>query len=165
MTVQTFANPNDDARIEAGAQVRLHFSVRLENGTEIDTTRSRPEPVSLTIGDGNLLPGFEAALLGLRAGDRRSVHLPPEDAFGVWNPDNVQTFGRLQFARTDSVPEVGMVMEFNDKTGSSLPGVISRVDDEQVEVDFNHPLAGKNIVFEVDIVRVTPAGQSGVRLN
>lgn len=163
--MQPFSNPNEDARIEAGAQVALHFSVRLENGVEIDNTRSHSEPVTLTLGDGNLLPGFEKALLGLRAGDRRSVHLPPEDAFGVWNPDNVQTFSRLQFARSGTEPEAGIVMEFNDKTGSSLPGVISRVSDDQVEVDFNHPLAGKNIVFEVDIVRVTPAGQSGLTLR
>lgn len=74
--------PNEEIRITDGSKVDLHFSVAIENGVEIDNTRNREEPVSLTIGDGNLLPGFEKALLGLRAGDRRTVHLPPEDAFG-----------------------------------------------------------------------------------
>lgn len=78
-------NPNEDTRIEEGSQVELHFSVAIEDGVEIDNTRSREEPVSLVIGDGNLLPGFEQALFGLRAGDRRTVHLPAEDAFGPWN--------------------------------------------------------------------------------
>ncbi len=81
-----FINPNEETRIEDGSKVELHFSVAIENGVEIDNTRSRDEPVSLVMGDGSLLPGFEKALFGLRAGDRRTVSLPPEDAFGPWNP-------------------------------------------------------------------------------
>lgn len=158
-------NPNEDTRIAQGSRVALHFSVALENGIEIDNTRSRAEPVELVIGDGNLLEGFEKALLGLRAGDRRTVHLPPEDAFGQWNPDNVQTFDTTIFYRTDSgIPAVGTMMEFEDKGGGTLAGVVRSVNDDKVEVDFNHPLAGRNVVFEVEIARVTPAGQSGIKL-
>jgi FKBP-type peptidyl-prolyl cis-trans isomerase SlpA len=69
-------NPNEETRVSEGSKVDLHFSVAIENGVEIDNTRNREEPVSLVIGDGNLLPGFEKALFGLRAGDRRTVHLP-----------------------------------------------------------------------------------------
>jgi len=163
--LSTFTNPNDDTRITDGAQVALHFSVSLENGIEIDNTRTNYEqPVSLVVGDGNLLPGFEQALMGLRAGDRRTVHLPPEDAFGTWNPDNIQRFDRAQFALTGEMPVVGTMMEFTDKGGSTLPGVISSVTDDVVEVDFNHPLAGRNVVFEVEIAKVTPPGASSVRL-
>lgn len=164
--LSTFTNPNDDTRIAHGSQVALHFSVALENGVEIDNTRSYPEPVSLVIGDGNLLEGFEKALLGLRAGDRRTVHLPPEDAFGPWNPDNVQLFDTVQFVKTgEGRPEVGTMMEFQDKGGGTLAGVVKTVNDDKVEVDFNHPLAGRNVVFEVEIAKVTPAGVSGVRLG
>lgn len=165
-TLTTFTNPNDDTRIAQGSQVALHFSVALENGIEIDNTRSYPEPVSLVIGDGNLLEGFEKALLGLRAGDRRTVHLPPEDAFGPWNPENVQLFDTVQFVKAgDDRPQVGTMMEFQDKGGGTLAGVVKAVNDDKVEVDFNHPLAGRNIVFEVEIARVTPAGASGVKLS
>lgn len=164
--ISTFTNPNDDTRIAQGSQVALHFSVALENGVEIDNTRSYPEPVSLVIGDGNLLEGFEKALIGLRAGDRRTVHLPPEDAFGPWNPDNVQLFDTVQFVKTgEGRPEVGTMMEFQDKGGGTLAGVVKTVNDDKVEVDFNHPLAGRNVVFEVEIAKVTPAGVSGVRLG
>lgn len=164
--ISTFTNPNDDTRIAQGSQVALHFSVALENGVEIDNTRSYPEPVSLVIGDGNLLEGFEKALFGLRAGDRRTVHLPPEDAFGPWNPDNVQLFDTVQFVKTgEGRPEVGTMMEFQDKGGGTLAGVVKSVNDDKVEVDFNHPLAGRNVVFEVEIAKVTPAGVSGVRLG
>ena len=156
-----FINPNEDTRIAQGSQVSLHFSVSLENGMEIDNTRSRTEPVSLTIGDGNLLEGFEKALLGLRAGDRRTVHLPPEDAFGPWNPDNIQTFDTVKFGAR---PELNQVVEFEDKAKTTLAGVVKSVTDDVTEVDFNHPLAGRNVVFEVEIARVTPAGQSGLKL-
>lgn len=153
-----FVNPNEEIRIGPGSTVKLHFSVALENGIELDNTRIRPEPVSLTIGDGNLLPGFENALLGLRAGDRRTVHLPPEDAFGPWNPDNVQVFDTVKFAER---PYIDQMIEFEDKSKTTLPGVVKSVNDDSTEIDFNHPLAGRNVVFEVEIVRVTPAGQSG----
>ncbi|WP_273777843.1 FKBP-type peptidyl-prolyl cis-trans isomerase [Acinetobacter sp. GSS19] len=154
-------NPNEEIRIEAGSKVDLHFSVAIENGVEIDNTRNREEPVSLVIGDGNLLPGFEKSLFGLRAGDRRTVHLPPEDAFGPWNPENVQKFDTVKFAQT---PIVGHMIEFEDKAKASLFGVVKSVNEDITEVDFNHPLAGKNITFEVEIFKVTPAGQQGIKL-
>ena len=154
-------NPNDETRIEDGSKVQLHFSVAIENGVEIDNTRSRDEPVSLVIGDGNLLPGFEKALFGLRAGDRRTVSLPPEDAFGEWNPENVQRFDTVKFEQR---PEVGHMIEFEDKAKASLFGVVMTVADDITEIDFNHPLAGKNITFAVEIFKVTPQGQQGIRL-
>ena len=154
-------NPNDETRIEDGSKVELHFSVAIENGVEIDNTRSRAEPVSLVMGDGSLLPGFEKSLFGLRAGDRRTVSLPPEEAFGPWNSENVQTFDTVKLEQR---PVEGHMIEFEDKAKQSLYGVVKSVNDDVTEVDFNHPLAGKNITFEVEIFRVTPAGQQGIKL-
>ncbi len=157
-----FINPNEDTRIEAGSKVELHFSVAIESGPEIDNTRSRAEPVSLVMGDGSLLPGFEKALFGLRAGDRRTVSLPPEEAFGPWNPENVQTFDTVKFEQR---PVEGHMIEFEDKAKQSLYGVVKSVNDDITEVDFNHPLAGKDITFEVEVFKVTPAGQQGIQLK
>ena len=157
-------HPNEEIRVSDGAQVDLHFSVAIESGAEIDNTRGRDEPVNLTIGDGNLLPGFEKALFGLRAGDRRTVSLPPEDAFGPWNPDNVQRFSHAQFALVADNPEIGMMVEFEDKGKNTLPGVISAINDDEIEVDFNHPLAGQSVLFKVKIFKVTPAGVTGIKL-
>lgn len=154
-------NPTEEIRVSEGSKVDLHFSVTIENGIEIDNTRSREEPVSLVIGDGNLLPGFEKALFGLRAGDRRTVHLPPEDAFGPWNPENVQRFDTVKF---EQPPVIGHMIEFEDKAKTSLFGVVKSVNEDITEIDFNHPLAGKNITFEVEIFKVTPAGQQGIKI-
>ena len=160
---QQFINPNEDTRIIKGSQVLLHFEVSLENGTVIDSTFTRSEPVKLTVGDGSLLDGFENVLTNLRAGDTRSAHLSPEQAFGEWNAENVQTFSRAQFATTEANPEIGMMMEFEDKGKNTLSGVISAVDDDTVSVDFNHPLAGQTVLFKVQIFKVTPPGQVGVQ--
>lgn len=159
-----FVNPNEDTRITHGSQVKLHFEVSLENGTIIDSTFNRNEPVALTIGDESLLPGFEAVLMNLRAGDTRTAYLEPEQAFGDWNKDNVQTFNKAQFALTDSAPEVGMMMEFEDKGKNTLPGVVSAVGEDEIEVDFNHPLAGQPVRFKVKIFKVTPPGVTGIQL-
>ncbi|WP_019672236.1 FKBP-type peptidyl-prolyl cis-trans isomerase [Psychrobacter lutiphocae] len=156
--------PNQDTRITHGSQVQLHFEVSLENGTVIDSTFHRPEPVSLTVGDDSLLPGFESVLNNLRAGDTRTAHLEPEQAFGEWNEDNVQTFSRTQFALSEPNPVVGMMMEFEDKGKNTLPGVISKVTNDEVEVDFNHPLAGQAVLFKVQIFKVTPPGQTGIQI-
>lgn len=148
--------------IGAGKKVTLHFSIALADGQLIDTTRERPEPAEFTVGDGSLLPGFESAILGLRAGDRRSVFIDASRGFGEWNPDNQQVFTRVQFSHLTL--EEGMIISFADK-GGELPGVIKTFDDDTVTVDFNHPLAGRDLVFEVDIIRVMDADASPVSLG
>lgn len=157
--------PNEQTRITHGSKVDLHFEVSLENGTVIDSTFDRPTPVSLVIGDGSLLEGFEKVLMNLQAGDIRTAHLSPDEAFGQWNSDNVQHFTPAQFALTGTTPEVGMLIEFEDKGKNTLPGVISAVNDEQVSVDFNHPLAGQNVLFKVKIFKVTPKGDTAVKFG
>ena len=164
MTQSQFINPNEDTRIAYGSLVKLHFEVSLENGTIIDSTFNRDAPVSLTIGDESLLPGFGQVLMNLRAGDTRTAHLEPEQAFGEWNPENIQHFSRTQFALVADNPEIGMMVEFEDKGKNTLPGTISAIDDDQVEVDFNHPLAGQDVLFKVKIFKVTPPGVTGIKL-
>ena len=164
MTDSQFINPNEDTRITYGSQVKLHFEVSLENGTVIDSTFNRDSPVSLTIGDESLLPGFEQVLMNLRAGDTRSAHLEAEQAFGEWNPDNIQTFSHPQFALIMDNPTVGMMVEFEDKGKNTLPGTISAINEDEIEVDFNHPLAGQTVLFKVKIFKVTPPGVTAVQL-
>ncbi len=148
--------------IGPGKKVALHFSISLADGHLIDSTRERPEPAEFTVGDGSLLPGFEQAIFGLRAGDRRSVFIDAARGFGDWNPDNQQVFTRVQFSGMDL--EEGMIISFADKSGE-LPGVVKAFDDDTVTVDFNHPLAGRDLTFEVDIIRVMDADASPVSLG
>ena len=148
--------------IGPGKKVALHFSISLADGQLIDSTRERPEPAEFTVGDGSLLPGFENAIFGLRAGDRRSVFIDAKRGFGDWNPDNQQVFTRVQFSGMEL--EEGMIISFADKSGE-LPGVVKAFDDDTVTVDFNHPLSGRDLTFEVDIIRVMDADASPVSLG
>ena len=155
--------PSEEIRIADGSTVELHFEVSLPNGTVIDSTFGRDKPVTLTIGDESLLAGFEQVLINLKAGDTRTAHLPPDQAFGDWNGENVQSFPRAKFSLSEPNPVVGMMMEFADKGQNTLAGVISEETEDEVKVDFNHPLAGQDVLFKVKIFKVTPKGENGLK--
>lgn len=154
---------NSENRIGQGKRVTLHFSVLLLDGAVVDTTRERA-PATFTVGDGNLLPGFEQALFGLKAGDKRSIVLDAANAFGPRNDDNIQLMRRGLFAR-DMHLAPGVVVSFADKSKAELPGVIMSVDADTVTVDFNHPLAGKDLTFQVEIINVVDADSQTVQLH
>jgi FKBP-type peptidyl-prolyl cis-trans isomerase SlpA len=138
-----------------GTRVFLNFSVSLEDGSEVDTNFGG-ESVNFVIGDGNLLPGFERLLFGMSAGERRMFVILPEDAFGQPSDDNVQYLPRSQF-EDDPELQIGLVYSFADAAGGEVPGMIIAFDEQQVTVDFNHPLSGRTILFDVLIHRVEPA--------
>lgn len=141
-------------RIDEGMEVTLHFTLKLEDGTVVDSTRDNT-PATFQVGDGNLPPGFERPLKGMTDGESGSFEIAPEHGFGQHNPQNLQLLSRDDF--TEIEPEVGTVMSFADPAGGELPGVIVSVGERQVEVDFNHPLAGRTLAFEVEVIEVRPA--------
>ena len=137
--------------IDAGTRVTLHFSIQLSNGDEVDTTR-RGDPATFDFGDGNLLPGFEAALVGLKAGDDAQLPILAADAFGPHREDNIRRLRLTDFPNPAEL-EPGLMLSFASPEGE-LPGVVRTISGMEVEVDFNHPLAGRDIVFDVTILRV-----------
>ena len=141
--------------VSEGTRVFLNFSVSLEDGSEVDT-KFGGDPVDFSIGDGSRLPGFERRLFGMVAGDRQMFEVLPEDAFGQPNENNVQRMQRDQFDE-DAELEIGLVFSFADAAGGELPGMVIAFDDDEVTVDFNHPLAGRTVMFDVLIHRVEPA--------
>jgi len=134
-----------------GTRVTLHFTLRLAGGDIVDSTVGRA-PATFTWGDQSLLPGFEQALLGLKAGDRRSMLMDAKSGFGERNEENVQRMDRSLFSPTLAL-EPGLMISFADRKGE-LPGVVLAFDDDKVTVDFNHPLAGRDLTFEVEILAV-----------
>jgi FKBP-type peptidyl-prolyl cis-trans isomerase SlpA len=143
--------------IAEGTVVTLNFSLTLKDGEVIDSTFDE-EPATFTVGDGSLLPGFEESVLGLAAGAKEVFTIAPEKGFGQHNESNLQIIKRDQFG-DDIQLEKGLMLSFADAQNAELPGVVSEFDDKQVTVDFNHPLAGKEIVFEVEIIAVKPVQQ------
>jgi FKBP-type peptidyl-prolyl cis-trans isomerase SlpA len=142
---------NDIQRIGPDTQVTLHFALKLDEGNVVDSTFDK-QPATFKVGDGNLLPGFELALYGLKAGDKRTLSIEPEQGFGQPNPQNVQVMPRDQFQGMDL--SEGLLVIFNDAAKTELPGVVKAFDEQQVTIDFNHPLAGKTLAFDVEIIDV-----------
>ena len=132
-----------------GTKVEVRFSLKLTDGHVVDSTGDNA--ASFVVGDGSLLPGFEQAMFGMVEGQASSVEI--EDGFGEHNEDNVQRMSRTQFASDMKLTE-GLVVSFADQQKTELPGVVTNVSELIVEVDFNHPLAGKKLIFDVEIIGV-----------
>ena len=139
--------------INASSHLTLNFALHHASGETIDSTFDKGA-VELTIGDGNLLAGFESCLIGLVAGDHQTFTVAPENGFGQHNPANLQTLKRHQFGH-DIVLELGLVVSFSDAANTELPGVVKTIDGDDVVMDFNHPLAGVELQFEVQIIAVS----------
>ena len=132
--------------VSEGTRVFLNFSLALEDGSEVDSNFGG-DAVSFAIGDGSLLPGFESCILGMKPGERKMFEVPPENAFGQPNDNNVQRIARDNFEDDIDL----------DAAGGEVPGMVVDFDDEEVTVDFNHPLAGRTILFDVQIHRIEAA--------
>ncbi len=145
----------DSLTIGPGTEVTLHFAIKLEDGSVVDSN-FESKPATFTVGDKNLLQGFENVLFGLSAGAKNSFTLEPEQGFGQHNPSNVQELPRDTFAG-DLELEEGLMLSFADANEKELPGLVVGYTEDIVTVDFNHPLAGRNLVFDVEILDVKPA--------
>ena len=149
---------NSSAEIINGSRVTLHFSLALTTAQVIDSTFEK-EPAIFQIGDGNMLPGFEKLLLGLKEDSEIEVTILAKEAFGDRNPKNVQRFPIEKFTHLledELMPtEKGSVVAFKDSAGFDLPGVVVEILDRTIVIDFNHPLSGKDILFKALIIKVS----------
>lgn len=145
-------------QITIGSRVTMHFSLKLADGMPVESSFD-DEPVEFIVGDGSLDKGLELALIGLRAGDRQSLNLMPGQAFGERDEGALQTLARDRFP-TDMQLEPGQIIGFSGEDGEEIAAAVVEVGADGVKVDFNHPLAGREIVFDVEILAVEnpPAG-------
>ena len=141
--------------ISPESTVTLHLSLSLDDGTVTEST-FEDEPLTFIMGDGTLVEGLELGLYGLQAGTNQRLVLEPEQAFGLHDPAKLHQLPRAEFP-TELALEPGIIIGFDTPSGEELPGTIVSLTDETVEVDFNHPLAGRVVVFEVEIIAVVPA--------
>jgi FKBP-type peptidyl-prolyl cis-trans isomerase SlpA len=147
----------------ARTRLTFFFSLSLADGQTVDSCFGK-QPAQCVPGDGNLLPAFDACLLGLKAGDKKQFTIAAADAFGVRRDDNLKRVPRSRFAKDIELAE-GLVLSFGAAEGGELPGVVHRLMGDMVEIDFNHPLAGRDIVFTVEIVAVEPIAEVSCHAN
>ena len=143
-----------EAVIAGNSTVIFHFDIKLSDGSAAESTRVHNKPAKLQMGDGSISVAFEAQLTGLKAGDKKTFTLAPEDAYGMPNPDNIYYVDRSKFS-ADAPAKAGMIIGFTMPDGSEMPGLVREVVGESVTIDFNHPLAGQTLTFSVEIVQVS----------
>lgn len=141
--------------VQSNSAVLVHFTLKLDDGSTAESTRNNGKPALFSLGDGSLSDALEAELIGLRAGETKAFTLTPDAAFGPTSPDLIQYFSRRDFTQAGE-PEIGAIMLFSGRDGNEVPGVIREISGDSITVDFNHPLAGQTIHFEVEVLSIDP---------
>jgi peptidylprolyl isomerase len=139
-----------DEQVKSGHYVELHYTGTFEDGTVFDSSEQREEPLGVLAGKGMLIKGFDNALLDMKVGDEKEIDIESKDAYGDRNEQFIKKVKKSELGG-DIEPEVGMMIGITTPAGT-FPATISKVEGEDVEIDANHPLAGKNLHFKIKIL-------------
>jgi peptidylprolyl isomerase len=137
---------------KSGDTVKVHYIGRLQDGTVFDSSQGR-EPLSFTLGEGNVIEGFETAVMGLEPGATTTAEIPPDQGYGPHREELVVQVRKDQIGG-GLAPEVGQQLQLRLQNGQNVPVVVTDVTNEVVTIDANHPLAGKTLIFEIELVEI-----------
>jgi peptidylprolyl isomerase len=137
---------------KSGDIVRVHYHGKLIDGTTFDSSEGRA-PLEFTVGQGMVIKGFDDAMIDMKIGDKKTVHIPVEQAYGHRNDEMMMEFPKTDFP-DDMTPEIGMELHMSDNMGNVFPVVIAEVLEKTVILDANHSLAGKDLVFDIELVEI-----------
>jgi peptidylprolyl isomerase len=140
------------SQAKKGDSVKVHYTGKLDDGTVFDSSVGR-EPLDFTIGAGQLIAGFDEAVVGMAAGEKKTVRISAEQAYGPHNPEMTLQVPRSDLP-ADIQPELGMQLEASQEGGHSMVVTVVEVTDESVTFDANHPLAGKALTFDLEVVEL-----------
>ena len=148
------------AQAKKGDKVKVHYTGRLEGGEVFDSSECQEVdcgcdsgPMEFTIGDGEVIPGFENAVIGMNEGEAKTITVPVEEAYGKRNEEMVVAVERSHVP-ADLTPEVGMRLEVTQEDGQEFPVVITEITETHVTLDANHPLAGRDLTFDIKLVEI-----------
>lgn len=141
------------AQAKAGDTVKVHYTGKLDDGTEFDSSRESGEPLQFRLDGCSVIPGFEKVVLGMSPGDSTVAKIPAGEAYGQRNEDLVLTVDRGEMPpRLD--PQVGQRLHSHQEDGTPVSMTITGVDEKSVTLDANHPLAGKDLTFDIELVEI-----------
>ena len=144
-------------QVQNGDKVKVHYHGKLRNGETFDSSQGK-EPLEFTVGGGQVIRGFDEGVKGMQVGDKRTVEIEVGDAYGEKNEDMVIEFPKAQFP-PDMKPEPGMQLMMNNGEGQQFPVVIKEVKEASVLLDANHPLAGEDLIFDIELVEIVPTSR------
>lgn len=140
------------SQAKLGDTVRVHYTGKLDDGTVFDSSLNA-EPLEFRLGDGNIIAGFEKAVMGMSPGDSKTEVIPADQAYGAYQESMVLVVDRAQIP-PDMQPEVGQQLEIRQPSGQTIPVVITDVSEADVTLDANHPLAGEDLTFDIQLVEI-----------
>jgi len=138
--------------VKNGDTVKVHYNGKLTYGTTFDSSEGR-QPLEFEVGSGSVIPGFDSGVMGMSVGDKKTINIPAEEAYGEVEEDRFMEFPIDRFP-PDLKPEVGMTLTMSDGGGQQFPVVIADVRDDVVMLDANHPLAGKDLIFNIELMEI-----------
>jgi peptidylprolyl isomerase len=138
--------------VKKGDTVKIHYTGRVIDGEVFDSSQGR-EPLEFEIGSGNIIPGVEQAVIGMKPGEKKEVKVAPERAYGDYD-ENLLIDMPKEKVPADITPEVGMGLQLVNDHGKAVPVLITEVKDKSIKLDANHPLAGKNLSFAIELLEI-----------
>ncbi len=140
------------SQVKSGDKIKVHYTGKLEDGKVFDSSRER-EPFEFTVGSGNVIPGFETGVVGMEVGQEKSITVKSDEGYGQRRDELVAEVTKDVFPE-DIKPEIGQQLQMEQANGEPINVVISKVDGDKVTLDANHPLAGKTLVFDVELLAI-----------
>ncbi len=140
--------------VKKGDKVKVDYTGSLDDGTVFDSSEKHGQPLEFEVGAGKVIPGFENALVGMKKGEEKEVTLKPADAYGEPNPQLLKKIPKEQLP-TDKEIKPGMMLGVGLPNGAKIPAKIVDVNDKEVTIDLNHPLAGKTLHFKLKVVDIS----------
>ncbi len=140
------------AQAKKGDKVKVNYTGKFDDGAVFDSSVGR-DPLEFTVGEGQVIPGFEGAVIGMNIADSKTVRIPAAEAYGLPHEELVMVVSRTEFPE-DLNPSVGDQLQLSDPTGQVMIVTVTETSDESVTMDANHPLAGKDLTFDIELVEI-----------
>jgi FKBP-type peptidyl-prolyl cis-trans isomerase 2 len=140
------------SKAKSGDKVKVHYTGKLNNGEVFDSSDGK-EPLEFVIGEHKIIPGFENGIIGMGKGDKKTINIPSDEAYGQYRDELRANVERGQFP-PDISPEIGMQLKLETPEGQPIIVIITEIADENITIDANHPLAGQDLTFDVELVEV-----------
>ena len=141
--------------VKKGDKITVEYEGRLENGEIFDSSAhgDHSHPLEFEVGSGELIKGFDDGVIGMKKDEEKEIVITPDNAYGQRNPKLVKTIPR-QNIPNDQEPKPGMMLQVGLPDGKRIPAFIAEVNDKEVTIDLNHPLAGKTLIFKIKVVKI-----------